>query len=200
VLLAQLGTYELRTRYPGGDPSSTPSIISPRVFTETGHTIGGKFRAYWESHGGLAQQGYPITDEFQEISRGNSQTYTVQYFERAEFEYHAENAGTIFDVLLTQLGTYQSAGRYPGGSNPAAAPVAGPPPSFQPPVVSPPTAPPAPPAPAPTVRPPTPYPTSPPTEGTRCGAVCNDGSRSSATGRGACSHHGGVAYWVYCNP
>ena len=31
----------------------------------------------------------------------------------------------------------------------------------------------------------------------RTGAVCEDGSRSSATGRGACSHHGGVAYWLY---
>lgn len=29
----------------------------------------------------------------------------------------------------------------------------------------------------------------------RVGAVCNDGSSSSATGRGACSHHGGVQYW-----
>lgn len=32
--------------------------------------------------------------------------------------------------------------------------------------------------------------------GTRTGAVCRDGSTSSATGRGACSHHGGVAYWL----
>lgn len=32
----------------------------------------------------------------------------------------------------------------------------------------------------------------------RVGAVCNDGSRSSATGSGACSHHGGVNYWL-CN-
>lgn len=31
----------------------------------------------------------------------------------------------------------------------------------------------------------------------RVGAVCNDGTVSSATGRGACSHHGGVAYWLY---
>ncbi len=30
----------------------------------------------------------------------------------------------------------------------------------------------------------------------RVGAVCKDGSRSSATGRGACSHHGGVSYWL----
>jgi hypothetical protein len=33
--------------------------------------------------------------------------------------------------------------------------------------------------------------------GARTGAICNDGSRSSATGRGACSHHGGVAEWLY---
>lgn len=31
----------------------------------------------------------------------------------------------------------------------------------------------------------------------RIGAVCKDGTRSNATGRGACSHHGGVRYWLY---
>lgn len=31
----------------------------------------------------------------------------------------------------------------------------------------------------------------------RTGAICRDGSRSYATGRGACSHHGGVAQWLY---
>lgn len=30
----------------------------------------------------------------------------------------------------------------------------------------------------------------------RTGAICNDGTRSNATGRGACSHHGGVNYWL----
>jgi len=30
----------------------------------------------------------------------------------------------------------------------------------------------------------------------RIGAICNDGSRSSATGRGACSWHGGVNHWL----
>ena len=29
----------------------------------------------------------------------------------------------------------------------------------------------------------------------RIGAICRDGTKSSATGRGACSHHGGVAQW-----
>ncbi len=33
----------------------------------------------------------------------------------------------------------------------------------------------------------------------RVGAKCSDGSYSSATGRGACSWHGGVAEWLYEN-
>lgn len=31
----------------------------------------------------------------------------------------------------------------------------------------------------------------------RTGAACEDGSYSYATGRGACSHHGGVSEWLY---
>lgn len=30
----------------------------------------------------------------------------------------------------------------------------------------------------------------------RTGAICKDGTSSAATGRGACSHHGGVARWL----
>lgn len=30
----------------------------------------------------------------------------------------------------------------------------------------------------------------------RTGAVCNDGTTSSATGSGACSSHGGVKNWI----
>lgn len=33
--------------------------------------------------------------------------------------------------------------------------------------------------------------------GGRVGAICRDGTRSYATGRGACSHHGGVDHWLY---
>ena len=36
-------------------------------------------------------------------------------------------------------------------------------------------------------------------KGKRIGARCNDGTRSSATGSGACSHHGGVDYWIHEN-
>jgi hypothetical protein len=35
--------------------------------------------------------------------------------------------------------------------------------------------------------------------GQRVGAICNDGWHSSATGSGACSHHGGVDHWIYEN-
>lgn len=30
----------------------------------------------------------------------------------------------------------------------------------------------------------------------RVGCICNDGTSSTATGSGACSHHDGVKYWL----
>lgn len=33
--------------------------------------------------------------------------------------------------------------------------------------------------------------------GIRIGAICKDGTSSSATDSGACSHYGGVDHWVY---
>jgi len=70
----------------------------------TGHTLGGSFKTYWESHGGLEQFGYPITEEYQEVSATDGKTYTTQYFERARFEYHPENAGTPSAVQQGLLG------------------------------------------------------------------------------------------------
>jgi len=40
-------------------------------------------------------------------------------------------------------------------------------------------------------------PTRDPRSGQRRGAICRDGTTSGATGRGACSHHGGVDHWLY---
>jgi hypothetical protein len=71
-------------------------------FTETGHTLGGRFGDYWHANGGLAQFGFPLTEEFtQQLEDG--QTYTVQYFERARFEEHSANQPP-YDVLLGQFG------------------------------------------------------------------------------------------------
>ncbi len=98
----------------GGSYAGKPvaAASGERYFPQTGHAINGAFQAYWEQHGGLERFGYPLSDEIAEVSDLNGQTYTVQYFERAEFEHHPENAAP-YDVLLTQLGTLWYKQRYP---------------------------------------------------------------------------------------
>ena len=80
---------------PLANPTSDSNCTA---FHETGHRLCGGFRAYWEQHGGLWMFGYPITEEFHEDG------YIVQYFERARFEWHPENEGTPYAVLLGHLG------------------------------------------------------------------------------------------------
>ncbi|HET6314653.1 MAG TPA: hypothetical protein VFH60_12535, partial [Chloroflexia bacterium] len=75
-------------------------------FPETGKWLGGEFLEFWQANGGLAQQGYPITDEFTETSALNGQQYRVQYFERSVMELHPENAPP-HNVLLAQLGRFR---------------------------------------------------------------------------------------------
>jgi hypothetical protein len=104
---------------------ATYSQTDSRYFAETGHYVKGRFLQYWTQNGGLAQQGYPLTEEFQEKNKLDGKTYTVQYFERAIFEMHPENQPP-FDVLLSQLGTFELTSRYPNNSNPAAGRVPGP--------------------------------------------------------------------------
>ncbi len=113
VLLSQLGSFRYKQKYPNGAPNQAVNTNNPYKFAQTGFTVGGKFRAYWEQHGGLAQQGYPISNEFQEVSDLDGKTYTVQYFERAVFELHPENAGTAYEVELSQLGRFQYKQKYP---------------------------------------------------------------------------------------
>ena len=74
-----------------------PADDAVRMFPETGHGIGGGFRWFWEHNGGLPIFGYPLTDELVEDGR------TVQYFERAVFEYWPENPPE-WHVLLRRLG------------------------------------------------------------------------------------------------
>ncbi len=96
VLLGQFGR-QLHPLYP-----AVPDCGCGRYFPETGHNVAGGFLAYWEAHGGLAQFGYPLTDQVTETLE-NGQSYTVQWFERARFELHPENAPP-YDVLLGQFG------------------------------------------------------------------------------------------------
>jgi hypothetical protein len=71
-------------------------------FPETGHTLGGGFRTYWEQNGGLPIFGFPISEEFTEIG-SDGKPVTVQYFERHRFEWRPENTPP-YHVLLSRMG------------------------------------------------------------------------------------------------
>jgi hypothetical protein len=70
----------------------TPAMMNPSAiyFDTTGHNLSGLFHTYWQEHGGLAIYGYPISEQFTEVSKTDGKSYTVQYFERNRFEYHPE--------------------------------------------------------------------------------------------------------------
>jgi hypothetical protein len=114
---------------PGGPPAEE------RHFPETGHSVRGRFLAYWQSRGvdmgesgvsdreSLALFGYPISGEFeQQLEDGR--TYTVQYFERARMEFHPEYEGTASEVLLGHFGRHIVAG-IPGAPTAPVAPQEG---------------------------------------------------------------------------
>src|SRR5438876_3625540 len=43
--------------------SSISAQAGCNTFRETGKTVCGRFLQYWQTHGGLAQQGYPISSQ-----------------------------------------------------------------------------------------------------------------------------------------
>src|SRR5215203_2702574 len=98
----------------GASPASAQG--GSRTFPETGKTVKGQFLTYWTNNGGLAQQGFPISEEIQERSDTDGKTYTVQYFERAVFEMHPE-LPTANKVLLSLLGNFLWQQKYPGGAS-----------------------------------------------------------------------------------
>jgi acetyl esterase/lipase len=112
VLLSLLGVFRYSSKYPTAAPGQQPNNSAGSIlFPETGKRVGGRFLEYWQRNGGLAQQGYPISDEFTEVSELDGKAYLVQYFERAVFEYHPENPPPN-DVLLSQLGTFRFREKY----------------------------------------------------------------------------------------
>ena len=116
VLLSLLGAAAYHAHYPQGAPGQTPNTAPGSIFfRQTGHRLGGLFQQYWTAHGGLAQQGYPLSDEFAERNAADGKIYTVQYFERAVFEFHPENRPPA-NVLLARLGATDLAARYPAGA------------------------------------------------------------------------------------
>ena len=112
------GQTPLSVQFTSPCPAPGPALPLARVtdphrpgvlyFPEVGHTLQGGFWTYWESHGGLAQFGYPISEEFQSYHGGY---YTVQYFQRARFEWHPENRPP-YDILLGLLGDETTTGKW----------------------------------------------------------------------------------------
>lgn len=100
VLVGTLGR-DFRTP----DPAALPLPPPATYFNESGHNLGGAFRSYWETHGGVFVHGYPITEPIEEKNPVDGKLYMVQYFERSRFELHPENVGTPYEVLLGLLGT-----------------------------------------------------------------------------------------------
>jgi hypothetical protein len=101
--------YEAVAR-PGGLPESRVSpetlTASRLYFAATGQAIAPEFQSYWEKEGGLSQFGYPLTQPT--LVRG----IRTQFFERAVFEWHPENAPP-YDVLLRRLGAEILTQTYP---------------------------------------------------------------------------------------
>ncbi len=130
VLLGLLGSEQILVKYPNGPPTVPGTGLN--CFTETGKCVNGAFLRYWQAHGGLAQQGLPLTDEFVEVNPTDGKSYLTQYFERARFEYHSEIADPTYQVLLGLLGHEQFTARYPGGQPVGASPPPAPAPSASP--------------------------------------------------------------------
>nr|WP_255604425.1 sortase [Oscillochloris sp. ZM17-4] len=104
TLAGHLGRWAAEGR--AGEPAFAWAPAAPAgasYYPETGHSLGGAFRSFWLSGGGLATFGYPISEPFAELNGQDGRSYTVQYFERARFEYHPEN-DPRYQVQLGHLG------------------------------------------------------------------------------------------------
>lgn len=121
VVLGQLGS---ESGIPAGAAAAFRKVPAPadlgaagQWFTESGHTVRGPFRTFWQQYGGLPQFGYPISEEFtQHLS---DRDFTVQYFERSRLE-RPLGRNTMQDVTLGLLGLalYQP----PAGTPPPSGP------------------------------------------------------------------------------
>lgn len=92
--------------------TTAKSSANCTYYGATGHNLCAGFRAYWNMYGGLAVYGFPISEEFQEKNPDTGVVYTVQYFERARFEWHPGEWPARFDVMLGRLGAQVLQARY----------------------------------------------------------------------------------------
>ena len=94
----------------GGEGNAAPtsaerSTAAPSgtvCYVETGRCLYGTFLTYWQGHGQLPINGYPLSNPFPEKLE-DGRVYMVQYFERVRMEFHPEQPAP-FDILLGQFG------------------------------------------------------------------------------------------------
>jgi hypothetical protein len=110
-LLTSFSVARLGRDYILFDLTMKPAANDRLYFLESGHTLGGKFRRYWEQNGGVAKLGYPISEELEEANPLDGQRRTVQYFERAVLEHHPEFAGKPDEVMQAAVGLWVTVGR-----------------------------------------------------------------------------------------
>ena len=108
MLLGLLGTQF----HPPDPPAPRINDNQHHYFAETGHNVSLLFYNYWQAHGGLFVNGFPISEQFSEVNAADGKSYAVQYFQRERYEAHPEN-GPPYDVLLGLLGVQAWAQRAP---------------------------------------------------------------------------------------
>jgi len=100
VVGTQLGTQVYQKKYKLKEVSRRQDIEGEAISNP-------RFKAFYQSYGGLSMFGYPISPELTEIEASNGKKKTVQYFERARFELvegAAESANPLYKVQLGALG------------------------------------------------------------------------------------------------
>lgn len=105
VQLQLLGASATENRRSEAAFKPATKLSGAAYFQETSHNLSGKLLQYWQSTGGLPVYGYPVSEQFTEVSKSDGKAYTVQYFERNRLELHPELAGTRFEVQLGLLGS-----------------------------------------------------------------------------------------------
>ncbi len=100
-----------RTEPPFSPQPLVPTGLDRAYFTQSQHALQGYFKTFWERNGGVAIFGYPISEEMVEPSPTDGQVYSVQYFERARFEFHPAFNDSPYAIELGQLGRQILAGQ-----------------------------------------------------------------------------------------
>jgi lipoprotein-anchoring transpeptidase ErfK/SrfK len=86
--------------FPAAPPQSAQTGV--RTFSQTDHTLRAPFRSFWETNGGLALFGPPISEPiWEKTSAGRRQ---VQYFANVRLERDASLAGTADEIVVSDLG------------------------------------------------------------------------------------------------